>query len=183
MLQSRENIFYPEEESINDIENKNLGRVRRFCKIFGVEIIGATGYWILAPIFVILAVFIINTLFIFTFYGHVSVGIWIWHLFSFIIFMFVLLWTSFTDPGHFSRENGSEFISHYCDICYTIDNDKVKHCGACRICIKGYDHHCVVLGNCIGEKNIICFYLTSVMFLINFFLMALIASFFLGNQY
>lgn len=34
----------------------------------------------------------------------------------------------------------------------------IVHCYDCDRCCKDYDHHCPVLGNCIGKKNIWTFY-------------------------
>lgn len=31
---------------------------------------------------------------------------------------------------------------------------KIVHCEECDICVQGFDHHCGVLGNCIGKQNI-----------------------------
>ena len=33
----------------------------------------------------------------------------------------------------------------------------VVHCSTCNVCIKEYDHHCGVLGVCIGKNNIYWF--------------------------
>lgn len=37
-------------------------------------------------------------------------------------------------------------------------NDGVVHCYDCDRCCRRYDHHCPVLGNCIGKRNTCSFY-------------------------
>lgn len=37
--------------------------------------------------------------------------------------------------------------------------DKIVHCEDCGVCVTGYDHHCGVLGTCIGSKNVASFYI------------------------
>jgi len=36
---------------------------------------------------------------------------------------------------------------------------KSSHCGACNNCVKGYDHHCTLLNNCVGQRNLRSFIL------------------------
>lgn len=48
----------------------------------------------------------------------------------------------------------------FCESCeiWVKNNKKVKHCNFCDICIEGYDHHCIWVSKCVGEKNLYCFY-------------------------
>ena len=38
---------------------------------------------------------------------------------------------------------------------------KSSHCRVCNNCVRGFDHHCVLLNNCIGRRNFksFCFFL------------------------
>ena len=36
---------------------------------------------------------------------------------------------------------------------YRFRSKKAKHCAICQKCIRGFDHHCRWLNNCIGERN------------------------------
>lgn len=31
------------------------------------------------------------------------------------------------------------------------------HCHTCGVCVRGFDHHCIWLGTCIGERNYLAF--------------------------
>ena len=34
-----------------------------------------------------------------------------------------------------------------------------RHCHECDVCIKGYDHHCPWTTKCIGQNNLMRFYI------------------------
>lgn len=42
---------------------------------------------------------------------------------------------------------------HYCSVCTVDQPVRSKHCSACMACVPSFDHHCVWVGNCVGEKN------------------------------
>ena len=79
---------------------------------------------------------------------------------------FLAGWVTFKDPGF---KQGGEISSTglqvlmdsgamSCKHCLTLHSDKVTHCPFCQCCVYRRDHHCDVFGNCIGIKNIVCFY-------------------------
>ena len=42
---------------------------------------------------------------------------------------------------------------HFCSKCNIDQPVRSKHCKSCDACIATFDHHCIWVGNCIGEKN------------------------------
>ena len=63
------------------------------------------------------------------------------------------------NPGIiYSDTNSNEKL--YCGNCkflYPYSNKKMIHCFFCNICVCNYDHHCGVIGKCVGKYNIIIF--------------------------
>ena len=47
----------------------------------------------------------------------------------------------------------------FCTVCNIEQPLRSKHCRVCHKCVATYDHHCPWLGNCVGEKNRLHFYL------------------------
>ena len=45
-----------------------------------------------------------------------------------------------------------------CGACLSRAKDRARHCKQCNVCIKGWDHHCVFIGKCVGKNNIYFFY-------------------------
>jgi len=41
----------------------------------------------------------------------------------------------------------------FCSKCNIDQPARCKHCKQCGVCIATFDHHCVWIGNCVGEKN------------------------------
>ncbi|CAD8140812.1 unnamed protein product [Paramecium pentaurelia] len=90
--------------------------------------------------------------------------------------IFMIL-TVFSDPGLIPRINTqfqkkqkftNELISviqtkvselKFCDSCKIYKTSTTAHCRRCDNCVQGFDHHCVWLGQCIGQRNYRYFYL------------------------
>jgi hypothetical protein len=47
----------------------------------------------------------------------------------------------------------------YCHTCEIFRPPNASHCGECGNCVVGFDHHCAVLNNCIGQRNYPYFFL------------------------
>ncbi|CAD8055327.1 unnamed protein product [Paramecium sonneborni] len=47
----------------------------------------------------------------------------------------------------------------FCDSCKIYKTQTTVHCRKCDNCVQGFDHHCVWLGQCIGQRNYRYFYI------------------------
>ena len=102
----------------------------------------------------------------------------------------ILFWTAFTNPGHIIRKmTYNEFLQFSehreitCYSCLTLKSDDATHCSDCGICVMGLDHHCVVMGNCIGKYNIVPFYLMLVSSIVSIMSVYVIAIYSLQKCY
>jgi len=66
-------------------------------------------------------------------------------------------------PGHETPERARQY--RFCDRCKVWQPPLCVHCPECNVCIKGYDHHCVWMGTCIGSRNYRQFVLFNMMWL------------------
>ncbi|CAM8956348.1 unnamed protein product [Rhodiola kirilowii] len=48
---------------------------------------------------------------------------------------------------------GSSVRSLTCPYCNVVQPPRSKHCQDCDKCVLQFDHHCVWLGTCIGQRN------------------------------
>ena len=102
-----------------------------------------------------------------------------------IITLFILFYcTNKSDPGFLEPKDNLTWlqmvekninINEYCPYCRVKKTGKVKHCHMCKKCIKGFDHHCNWIDNCVGENNRFKF-----LFFVGITLLNLIFNLFVG---
>eukprot|EP00760_Papus_ankaliazontas_P002646 PhM_4_TR11207/c0_g2_i1/m.33672/K16675/ZDHHC9_14_18; palmitoyltransferase ZDHHC9/14/18 len=47
----------------------------------------------------------------------------------------------------------------WCETCRILRPYDASHCATCDACVRGFDHHCHVIGACVGVRNIRMFFL------------------------
>eukprot|EP00759_Apiculatamorpha_spiralis_P015016 PhF_6_TR21703/c0_g1_i2/m.30997/K16675/ZDHHC9_14_18; palmitoyltransferase ZDHHC9/14/18 len=50
--------------------------------------------------------------------------------------------------------NGTPITRVWCTTCKIIRPIGTSHCRSCDACVRGFDHHCFIVGACIGERNV-----------------------------
>ena len=111
----------------------------------------------------------------------------------FILDYFLVTAFFFTNPGVYNntkktKKNSDPPHKHdtsiiyesleknYCQVCLLNQPIRTKHCKICETCILTYDHHCFWLGNCVGEKNRLFFYISLLMYSIQSLLLLIFNS-------
>ena len=94
---------------------------------------------------------------------------------SFIMFMWCWLYASFTDPGYIENDLERKGLLRQirqgeipigmqglkiCPKCNLPQPFRCYHCEECERCVLRHDHHCGVIGNCVGDKNFKAFILS-----------------------
>ncbi|CBH17722.1 palmitoyl acyltransferase 9, putative [Trypanosoma equiperdum] len=85
-----------------------------------------------------------------------------------LVFLFFLLSIAYTsafilsssDPGVYPRLRLSEVDPLrdrmelvYCRVCNLRRPPRTSHCYECNVCVREHDHHCGVLGGCVGQRT------------------------------
>ena len=58
----------------------------------------------------------------------------------------------FRDRG-LGLANSARRNQKFCEICDQVQPQNSGHCDICDVCILGLDHHCIMMGKCVAEKN------------------------------
>lgn len=75
------------------------------------------------------------------------------------ICLFSNIFTFIINPGIiYSNSKTDEKVYCYeCKFLYPNENKKIEHCFICGVCICNLDHHCDVIGKCVGKYNMALF--------------------------
>ena len=81
-----------------------------------------------------------------------------------ILISFLLL---ILNPGviYSDGKNNNNEEKIYCSECkflYPSSNKKMEHCYECGVCVTKLDHHCDVIGKCVGKYNTCLFILFTI---------------------
>ena len=91
---------------------------------------------------------------------------WCWYIYTglYTIKLAANILMLVSDPGIISnnRKIEDENLENrhnvkFCKKCGVVDHS-TYHCEDCDVCIREYDHHCGVIGKCIGGGNLVIFY-------------------------
>lgn len=144
----------------------DLPHTKFLFKISCITFIRGPGYeWMLPLIYIIL---IIISMFVALFFPECDKSQPAKKFFyiSAVICILDIIMVSFTDPGHVKNTEADPYATtdpegEYwkCEICKIPETQhRTEHCFSCNVCVRYLDHHCPVMGNCIGRNNIVCFY-------------------------
>ncbi|EEB05871.1 palmitoyltransferase [Schizosaccharomyces japonicus yFS275] len=75
-----------------------------------------------------------------------------------------LFLASTSNPGRITEQNWVQAFRKYpfdnciffpqtCSTCKFVRPARSKHCRLCGYCVSRFDHHCIWINNCVGEKN------------------------------
>ena len=154
------------------------GKIIRLGEFAGLKFAILRGYYFLFPLAILTMIAGINTGFSYIFFPHITTSSKIFIVIGGIGLFTCVLMCTVLDPGYLVRdpeleeheedeEGGQPPRRMYCSKCHTYPEDRVVHDGFADLCVKGYDHFCIVLGNVIGRNNIIFFYSVFAFYVMN----------------
>jgi len=62
-------------------------------------------------------------------------------------------YANFKYPDNLMDLDVGFYKQRYCSTCKIMRPPKASHCWHCDQCVKGFDHHCYFVGNCVGIRN------------------------------
>eukprot|EP01038_Epipyxis_sp_PR26KG_P011251 gene11251-15096_t len=127
-----------------------IGEIISSTKYFRYIVIGPD--WPCALITVTMVILGSTLIYIYLTHNQTEQIIFIILLTSTLVGLFTVM---FADPGLVRRYHHAR-SRHWtwCDQCESYRPLKTVHCSTCKVCVAGYDHHCIWTGKCIGVGNI-----------------------------
>ncbi|KPI88310.1 putative palmitoyl acyltransferase 9 [Leptomonas seymouri] len=131
----------------------------RLIDVCSVKLYFSTDFWIgTIPMGITVILIIANMALV---WGEVG-----WGEYIFTLFMLATTFTSYfltatADPGIYPRlrsgekdplEGNMQLV--FCKRCRLRRPPRCSHCYHCDVCILEHDHHCTVLGGCVGVRNL-----------------------------
>jgi len=120
-------------------------------------------HWYLTIILYLIIFGLSSLLYKTIFYQLSYMKILIFNLFIISVYILVLC-TSLIHPKIIMNKKKNSQEYGFCNKCKVYYNpyDKIEHCDMCGVCLPKMDHHCVWMGKCIANKNVLYFYATLV---------------------
>ena len=151
------------------LQEANPGNIIRLGECGGFKFAILQGYYVLFPAAVLLMIVGVNSAFGYYYFFSMNWKFQIGISMGGIGLSFCVIMCTILDPGYVSRPYepydpeedigaGTPPRKPYCTKCHTFDDESLYHDNFCDLCVEGYDHFCVVLGNIIGKNNIKFFY-------------------------
>ena len=153
----------------------NPGNIIRLGEICGRRFAVLRGAYLLSPLVISCLILGINGTYLYYFGSILNKLFLALILLAGSCLFFAVVLVATLDPGYVSRhspeildvEDSKIHHQFTCLKCFTTAEDKVYHDSFCDLCVLGYDHFCIVLGNVIGKNNIIFFYSIFIFYVVN----------------
>ena len=153
----------------------NPGNIIRLGEVWGLKFAVLRGAYLLSPLLIICLILGVNGFYLYYFTSALNSLMLGVILLAAAGLFFGVVMSATLDPGYLSRQSPEisdiEETRHHqkysCLKCFTTLEDKVYHDSFCDLCVHGYDHFCIVLGNVIGQNNIYYFYSIFVFYVVN----------------
>ena len=86
-----------------------------------------------------------------------------WGTLSAAVTLVAMVALRFVDPGSVKdaseaapRDSSTSVVAHgatVCPHCHSVHAARTRYCRRCRMCVRRYDHHCLITDTCIGQSN------------------------------
>lgn len=169
-IKTKKNQLSPKELGLKSLDNniRNIFEAKTlYQQLFFEQTIkkGETNiYKIIFFIFIHIFAFILNYFILMPYYtDRNNILNILYIIIAFITFLFYII-MFFSNPGY--KDNSDSNYSNlleiledkkdvikYCPITFILLEDNSRYCLICQKYIKGFNHHCYWIGNCIGENN------------------------------